>query len=194
MGVMVSHITSLTIVYSTVNSGANQSKRQSSRSLPFLWGIHRWPVNSTHKWSVTRDMIPFDDVIMLEWYDLHDDVMAWKRISGFVSEGIDCWIPVTKRRVMSGFDIFFDVSFNKLSNNQLSCRWSEIMWCSYGVILKQYFNKLKLGQGRLNFCRRNFQMHFMGWRFVILFQTSPKFVHEGPINTKAALVHEPILD
>ena len=99
MGVMVSHITSLTIVYSTVNSGANQSKHQSSASLAFVWGIHRWPVNSTHKWSVTRDMIPFDDVIMLEWYDLHDDVMAWKRISGFVSEGVDCWIPVTKSQL-----------------------------------------------------------------------------------------------
>ena len=27
-------------------------------------GIHRWPVNSTHKWPVTRKMFPFDDVIM----------------------------------------------------------------------------------------------------------------------------------
>ena len=27
-------------------------------------GIHRWPVNSPHKWPVTRKMLPFDDVIM----------------------------------------------------------------------------------------------------------------------------------
>ena len=27
-------------------------------------GIHRGPVNSPHKWSVTRKMFPFDDVIM----------------------------------------------------------------------------------------------------------------------------------
>ena len=27
-------------------------------------GIHRWPVNSLHKWPVTRKMFPFDDVIM----------------------------------------------------------------------------------------------------------------------------------
>ena len=27
--------------------------------------IHRWPLNSTHKWPVTRKMFPFDDVIML---------------------------------------------------------------------------------------------------------------------------------
>ena len=29
-----------------------------------MWGIHRWPVNSPHKWSVTRKMFPFDDFIM----------------------------------------------------------------------------------------------------------------------------------
>ena len=29
-----------------------------------MWGIHRWPVNSPHKWPVTRKMFPFDDVIM----------------------------------------------------------------------------------------------------------------------------------
>ena len=26
-------------------------------------GIHRWPVNSPHKWPVTRKAFPFDDVI-----------------------------------------------------------------------------------------------------------------------------------
>ena len=64
MGVMASQITSLTIVYSTVHSSADQRKLQSSASLPFVWGIHRWPVNSPHKWPVTRKMFPFDDVIM----------------------------------------------------------------------------------------------------------------------------------
>ena len=59
-------ITSLTIVYSTVvDSGADQRKHQSSASLAFVWGIHRGPVNSPHKWPVTRKMFPFDDVIML---------------------------------------------------------------------------------------------------------------------------------
>ena len=64
MGTMPSQITSLTSVYSTVYSGADQSKHQSSASLAFVWGIHRGPVNSPHKWPVTRKMFPFDDVIM----------------------------------------------------------------------------------------------------------------------------------
>ena len=65
MGAIASQITSLTIVYSTVYSGADQSKHQSSASLAFVWGIHRGPVNSPHKWPVTRKMFPFDDVIMI---------------------------------------------------------------------------------------------------------------------------------
>ena len=40
-------------------------KHQSSASLVFVWGIHRWPVNSPHKGPVTRKMLPFDDVIMI---------------------------------------------------------------------------------------------------------------------------------
>ena len=66
MGAMASQITSLTIVYSIVYSDADQRKRQSSASLAFLRGIHRGPVNSPHKWPVTRKMFPFDDVIMWE--------------------------------------------------------------------------------------------------------------------------------
>ena len=65
MGPMMSQITSLTIVYSTVYSGANQRKHQSSVSLAFVRGIHWWPVNSPHKGPVTQKMFPFDDIIIL---------------------------------------------------------------------------------------------------------------------------------
>ena len=65
MGAMAAQITSLAIVYSTFFSGADQSKHQSSASLAIVWGIHRGPVNSPHKWPVTRKMFPFDDVIMV---------------------------------------------------------------------------------------------------------------------------------
>ena len=64
MGTMASQITSLTIVFSTVYSGADQRKHQSSTTLASVRGIHQWPVNSPHKEPVTRKMFPFDDVIM----------------------------------------------------------------------------------------------------------------------------------
>ena len=66
MSGMASQITSLTIVYSTVDPGADQRKHQSPASLAFVRGIHRGPVNSPHKWPVTRKLFPFDDVIMIK--------------------------------------------------------------------------------------------------------------------------------
>ena len=64
MGAIASQITSRTIVYSTVYSGPDQRKHQSSAALAFVRGIHRWPANSPHKWPVKRKMFPFDGVIM----------------------------------------------------------------------------------------------------------------------------------
>ena len=64
MDAIVSQITSLTSVYSDVKLGAHQIKYQSSASLAFVRGIHRRPMNSPHKWPVTRKIFPSDDVIM----------------------------------------------------------------------------------------------------------------------------------
>ena len=64
MGAVASQSTSLTIVYSTVDSDADQRKHQSSASLAFVRGSHQGPVNSPHKWPVTRKIFPFDDVVM----------------------------------------------------------------------------------------------------------------------------------
>ena len=70
MSGMTSQITSLRIVYSTVYPGADQRKHQSPASLAFVRGIHRGPVNSPHKWPVTRKLFPFDDVIMIDQANL----------------------------------------------------------------------------------------------------------------------------
>ena len=51
----MSHITSFTIVYSTVYRDADQIKYQSTASLGFVRG----PVNSPHKWPVTRKTFPW---------------------------------------------------------------------------------------------------------------------------------------
>ena len=72
MGVMASQITSFTSVYSSVYSGADQRKHQSSASLAFVRGIHQWPVNSPHKGPVTWKMFPFYDVIIVR-----SDVFVW---------------------------------------------------------------------------------------------------------------------
>ena len=55
MGSIACQITSLTIVYSNVYSGAYQRKHQSSASLAFSAQRHKGPV--------TRKLFPFDDVV-----------------------------------------------------------------------------------------------------------------------------------
>ena len=64
MSLMVSQIPSISIVYSTVCSDADQRKHQSSASLAFVRGTDRWPVNSPHEGPVTRKMFLFNGVIM----------------------------------------------------------------------------------------------------------------------------------
>ena len=64
MNEMASHIAGVSMVCSTVYSGADQRKHQTSASLAFVRRIHRWPVNSPHRGPVTRKMFPFDDVFM----------------------------------------------------------------------------------------------------------------------------------
>ena len=66
MGAIASQIPSPTIVFSTAYLDTDQRKHQSSASLAFVRGIHRRPMNSPHKWPVTRKMFPFDDVIMVQ--------------------------------------------------------------------------------------------------------------------------------
>ena len=63
MTTMASHITSLTVVYSTVYSDADK-KTSKLRVTGLCVGKSSGPVNSPHKWPVTRKMFPFDDVIM----------------------------------------------------------------------------------------------------------------------------------
>ena len=58
----------------TVYSGADQRKHQSSASLAFVRGIHRVPMNSPHKGPVTRQMAPFDDVIMRDGNESKDNL------------------------------------------------------------------------------------------------------------------------
>ena len=82
MSAIASKITSLSIVYSTVYSGADQRKHQSSALLAFVPGIDRYPVNFRHKWPVTRKMFPFDDVIM-DAPELLDDGKKWGLLCDF---------------------------------------------------------------------------------------------------------------
>ena len=82
MGDMASQITSISTVCSVVCSGAHQRKHQSSVSLAFVMGIHRWPVDSSHRGPVMRKMFPFDDAIICIFYGMY---CTWAEVTSMVS-------------------------------------------------------------------------------------------------------------
>ena len=90
MGAMASQLTSPTIVDLMVYWGADQIKYQSSASLAFVRGIHWWPVNSPHKWPVTRIMF---HLITLSWctQPMRDNVTLLRHLS--LAGGIYKMIP-----------------------------------------------------------------------------------------------------
>ena len=71
MSGMASQITGIWTVRLAVCSGAHRRKYQSSASLAFARGIHRWPVDSPHKGPVTWNTFLFDDLIMNASQPMH---------------------------------------------------------------------------------------------------------------------------
>ena len=90
MGAIASQITSLTIVYSTVYSGADQRKHESSASLAFVWEIHRGPVNSPQMASNAENVSIWwrhhEDGILILKLPLHCDVTD-------LAHHLCCWGP-----------------------------------------------------------------------------------------------------
>ena len=105
MGAIASQIISLTIVYSIVYSDTDQRKHQSSASLAFVRGIPGGPVNSQHKWPVTRKMFPFDDVIM--WSKHNQCLSQWKKTLPALN---GCELPCCSYKTGSNLTMFAMVS------------------------------------------------------------------------------------
>ena len=122
MGAMASQITSLAIVYSIVYSDADQRKHQSSASLAFVRGIHRWPVNSPHKWPVTQKMWR----TYLNWvYDLAQPrlrLSGWlETLRGFISitDLFQYWYQTLKPRQ----------KWHRLADDIFKCNFVSANYC-----------------------------------------------------------------
>ena len=138
MDSIASQITNLTIVYSTVHSGAEQRKHQSSASLAFVWEIHRWPVNFPHKWPVTRKMFPFDDVIM-KYFDRHSFAAVLNLKSNRTC--LYRWLDRgTGARARGGSAIVYTEC--KLCENERTRNTNENANCSLLVVLHNEAQKL----------------------------------------------------
>ena len=110
MGMMASHITGVSIVYSTVYSDADQRKHQSSALLAFVRRIHLGPVNSSRKWPVTRKIFPVDDVIMVGMISV-DLLIEWQQIFVYTNEPLFLYLFQTQVNI-SGSSNRFHVVMN----------------------------------------------------------------------------------
>ena len=142
MSAMASQITSLTIVYLNIYSGADQRKHQCSVSLVFVRGTHRWPVNSPHKGPVTRKMFPFDDVIMsitlrlMEWnqpkiYSICPIPIQYCNSTGPLCHAYKdaiCWASLKWHGLVITSEIF-------LYSNRQTCKWWQSMFIWYSLWL-----------------------------------------------------------
>ena len=92
-GAMVSQITRLTIVYSAVYLGTDQGKHQSFASLVFVRGIHRWPVNSPHKWASNAENVSI-------WWR-HHAYLDWVPTNMYAIQGLLIFITLRDLRAIS---------------------------------------------------------------------------------------------
>ena len=126
MGTMESQITSLTIVYSTVYSDADQRKHQSSTSLAFVWGIHRGPVNSLHKWPVTPVTQQFDDVIMPSNKTSYT-LKSWSHEIGCYNDHIALKFDRHHGNIIAKVPVKFQSVLKSLKLNLAALRLNEIL-------------------------------------------------------------------
>ena len=146
MGTMGSQITSLTIVYSTVYSGADKGKHQSTASLAIVRGIHWWLVNSHAQMASNAENVSI-------WWRHHACFTygMWWRYQALAT----CSLAQLYKTMMTSygnafcttcplcgpltpvdsphkrFDYF--VSQKKLVNKQSSCQLSGIPWYSCDI-------------------------------------------------------------
>ena len=155
MGVIASQITSLTIVYSTVYLDADQRKHQSSASVAFMWGIHRGPVNSPHKWPVTSiwwrhhglvlflkdsEYIPYFEMEKHAYFDA-----LWPKQSGHDITD-DILSAILERKKCSEFhknfiEVFFSVSvqltfYHPLPEPVMTCI-DVLMWRQWAILKEE---------------------------------------------------------
>ena len=89
MDAIAPQITGVSMVCSTICSGADRRKHQSSASLAVVRVLRWWPMNSPHKGPVTRKMFPFDDAIT--WpgnaHTTENKRSIWHQFDNFVVTG-----------------------------------------------------------------------------------------------------------
>ena len=115
MTTVASQITSLTVVYSTVYSRRSK-KTPKLRVTGLSVGNSPGPVNSPHKGLVTRQMFPFDDVIMqFSWHSIKTMQFSGVVFRDSMIFWTSDWLTWVKLKSFSVCKTFFLIS------NMLEC-------------------------------------------------------------------------
>ena len=124
MSAMASQITSLMIVYSTVYSGADKKTHQSSVSLAFVQGIHRWP-------HITSTFIS-----PIEYKSRNRHQNLW------VGQYVSSWWPQVWLRTW--IVLFYVINIQMLNWWRKGCPmafysfWTKVVLCRTLVIITNY--------------------------------------------------------
>ena len=125
---MASQITGVSIVCTTVQAQIKENI-QARRHWPLWWGIHRWPVESPHKGSVTRKIKNKPALVQIMpwhwWGDkpLSEPMMDWFT-DLYMRQSAQCVKEVTMifyRRLVANIEFFCDDIQNS--------KYVENLWC-----------------------------------------------------------------
>ena len=122
MSAMASEITSVLIVCSTVCSGADQRKHQSSASLAFVRGIHQRPVDSPHKGASKAENVTI-------WWRHHEKSVTDcpDFILFILSLNVGCHDKTAHKITQSFHLIFLSILRNKIRH--ANSMWqSDVIW------------------------------------------------------------------
>ena len=130
-----SQITSPTFVYSSVYSDADQGKHQSSASLAFVREIHQLPVNSPHKWPITREffhlMTSSRNAKFMRLIGYHFHVMSWIRkqarpVTWLFSRNLSSSCKKSANRVSGYCNHGNHAKFLLYGGSYATCSWSKM--------------------------------------------------------------------
>ena len=141
MGTMASQITSLTIVYSTVYSGVDQIKHQSSAFLALaLCGEFtgdRWIPRTNGQWR--GKMFPFDDVIMLWYSPLF--ALVWDRFCSCSGEwfavagSVEAIYPWGRDKMAAISQTTFSNAFSRMKMYEFRLIFHWSLFLSFGLTI-----------------------------------------------------------
>ena len=131
MGAMASQITSLTIVYSTVYSVADQRKHQSSASLAFVRGIRRRSVNSPHKCPVTLKMFPRSQQVHVELGTINNEFKMLAKV--LPANQCQVWKLLSNNKDFNRSGVVFAKPISS------TCFFDYYLWQTIGYLLNITF-------------------------------------------------------